>query len=87
MSLLHILTVGDDLVGRTSKGFMEDELLLTTSEGPSGNEEINRRHQRFSQQVAEGKRSALSLIAIPAALAKSSRVTYPVEPFGEPQEW
>ena len=52
-----------------------------------GCEEVSRRHQRFSREVVEGKRSSLSLIAIPADLAKSSTVTYPFEPFGQPQEW
>ena len=52
-----------------------------------GADEILRRHQQFSEEVAQGRRSAHSLILIPKSMAQNSKVTYPVAPFGEPEPW
>jgi hypothetical protein len=93
MSSRQNLTAGDGNVGGRALIGCIGRVAIDAPQGSrkrttrNGSEEIDRRHQRFSREVAEGKRSALSLIAIPAALAKSSTVTYPLQPFGEPQEW
>jgi len=50
-------------------------------------DEISRRHQQLSDEVAQGRRSAHSLILIPKSMAQNSKVTYPVAPFGEPEPW
>lgn len=42
---------------------------------------------RFEAEVADGKRDARSLVAIPADLAKRASVAFPKDAFGQPQDW
>lgn len=45
------------------------------------------RHARLEAQVASGLRDARSLVAIPAELARNSKVTWPKNAFGKPKPW
>jgi transcriptional regulator with XRE-family HTH domain len=48
---------------------------------------ISQRKKLLEAQVAAGTRDARSLVAIPAKLAKESRVTFPKNPFGKVRSW
>ena len=42
---------------------------------------------RFEAEVADGKRDARSLVAIPKDLAKRATVEFPKDAFGCPEDW
>lgn len=48
---------------------------------------IAARLAHFEAEVARGERDARSLVAIPPALGRSARVTFPDKSFGEPLDW
>jgi hypothetical protein len=72
MSSGRKLIGGNVIVVRIAKGRVANANTagLSHNKVRNGSEEIARRLQQLSREVAEGKRTAHSLIAIPAALGK-----------------
>lgn len=63
------------------------DLALVTNRASEHSAVIARRHAQFELQIAAGERDARSLVAVPAEVARHSRVTFPKNAFGKPKPW
>ena len=66
---------------------MAGDLALVGAAADSAADVVTQRHAAFEAQVAAGTRDARSLVAVPAALVRRARLTFPKDAFGKVQPW
>jgi hypothetical protein len=59
----------------------------TANRGSDSHDHTALRHAKLEADVASGRRSAGSLIAIPARLARRAKLTFPAAAFGADKSW
>lgn len=65
----------------------EQSSAVTPGREHLSHEELSERLEALEREVELGLRDSRSLVAIPAELAKTAKLTFPKDPFGKPKPW